>query len=229
MWNGLIIDRRNLFEPRRCALWTSVISLLLILRNKLLLGYYQKTFPQKHNKYLNCTQPGPKLEIQMLLICGRMKTRHEPKQRTKQIFSNTFDMKIRILRNCNIYVGISLTKFLRNFCSRILFVRNFWMHLSDIISRKIFEWNVYHWLFNSPYYVFHTAVRHCLESQYCHSLILAANYFRDNRKILGDFWPIFHRFFFANFEIILPVFFIFPLVCPDYRRLFRSLHFLLIF
>ena len=138
MWNGLLINRRNLFETRRCSLWTSTISFLLILRNKLLLGCYQKTIPQKHYKYLNCSQPRPKLEIQMLLICGHMKTRRERKQPTKQTFSNTFDMKIRILCNCNIYVRFSLTKFLRNFCSRILFVRNFLMHLSHIMDMTIF-------------------------------------------------------------------------------------------
>ena len=46
--------------------------------------------------------------------------------------------------------------------------------------------------------------------------------------ITGKFLGIFDQFFivfFANFEIILPVFFIFPLVCPDYRPLFRSLIF----
>ena len=60
----------------------------------------------------------------MQLICERMKTRREQKQQTKQTFSNTFDTKIRILRNCNFNVGICMAKFLRKFYSRILFVRN---------------------------------------------------------------------------------------------------------
>ena len=136
MWNGLIIDRRNLFEPRRCALWTSEISLLLILRNKLLLGYYQKTFPQKHNKYLNCTQPRPKLEIQMLLICGRMKTRHEPKQRTKtNIFKHIWyeNSNIAQLQYLRRYFFDEISKkllFTHSFCKELLNA-SIWHHRHD--------------------------------------------------------------------------------------------------
>ena len=75
-----------------------------------------------------------------------------------------------------------MAKFLRNFCSRILFVRNFRMHLSHItdmtyffnLSEIFFEWNVQN-VQQSVLWgglVLHTAVHRSLESQYCDPLIL---------------------------------------------------------
>ena len=162
-----------------------------------------------------------------------MKTRHEQKRQTKQTFSNTFDMKIRILRNCSSNVGICMTKFQRNFCSRILFVRNFRMHLPHIIDMAIFQFKrKFFWMeclsqilqqsILCGGLVLHTAVHHCLESQYW---FLKTDYFRDKKDILRDFLPTFRRVFFANFEIILPVILIFSPVFTDHRPLFRSLIF----